>query len=420
MLRSSALYLVIIIALVIGILCSSLIVVAYFYKQQYQQEFRSDQLEANLNSAVNILLGSDDNSFKEEKSVSLLGADNDSVSLKKIPWGIYDIGLSKAYIQHDTIYKAFSIASTLDSTKWAALYLIDEDRPLSVSGNTLIRGQVFIPKAGVKEAYVDGQAYKGDKRIVIGTQHNSEKSLPVLQKNRLDLLQALGTPSKSNDTILPRADSLKVSFFKSGKVVNFKKKVTTITNIKLSGNVILLSDTTIIIENTAKLENVLIFARAILVKDGFAGTCQLFATDSIGVGKNCTFNYPSCLGVIRNHKDKSTQGRIRIGENTTITGTLFTYEKEKSQLQTLIDIANNVKIYGQVYDMGLLKFNKSAEIDGSVFSNRFLYKSTYTTYENYLINIKLDATGLSPYYLTSPLLPVSGKRQKVLQWLEAN
>lgn len=420
MLRSSALYLVIIIALVIGILCSSLIVVAYFYKQQYQQEFRSDQLEANLNSAVNILLGSDDNSFKEEKSVSLFGADNDSVSLKKIPWGIYDIGLSKAYIQHDTIYKAFSIASTLDSTKWAALYLIDEDRPLSVSGNTLIRGQVFIPKAGVKEAYVDGQAYKGDKRIVIGTQHNSEKLLPALQKSRLDLLQALSTPSKANDTILPRADSLKISFFKSGKVVNFKRKVTTIANIKLSGNVILLSDTTIIIENTAKLENVLVFARAILVKEGFTGTCQLFATDSIGVGKSCTFSYPSCLGVIRNRNDKSTQGRIRIGEGTLITGTLFTYEKEKSQLQTLIDIANNVKIYGQVYDMGLLQFNKSAEIDGSVFTNRFLYKSTYTTYENYLINIKLDANRLSPYYLTSPLFPVNGKRQKVLQWLEAN
>lgn len=418
MIKASALYLVIIIALVIGILCSSLIVVAYFYKQQYQQKFRSDKLEANSNSAVNILLGSDDDGFKDEKSFSLFGADDDSVSLKRIPWGIYDIGLAKTYIQHDTLYKAFSIASTVDSAKWAALYLIDEDRPLSVSGNTLILGQVFIPKAGVKEAYVDGQAYKGDKRIVIGTQHNSEKSLPTLQQSRLHLLQTLGTPAKFNDTILPRTDSMNVSFFKPGRVINFKKKVTEIANIRLYGNIILLSDTTIIIENAARLENVLVFARAIQVKDGFTGTCQLFATDSIGVGKNCTFNFPSCLGVIRNHNDKSTQGRIRIGENTTITGALFTYEKEKSQLQTLIDIASNVKIYGQVYAMGLVQFNKSAEIDGSVFTNRFLYKSTYTTYENYLINIKLDANGLSPYYLTSPLFSVSAKTQKVLQWLE--
>jgi len=420
MLKSSALYLVIVIALVIGILCSSLIVVAYFYKQQYQQKFRFDQLEANLNSAVNILLGSEDNSFKEEKSFSLFGADADSVSVRKIPWGIYDVGLAKAYIQHDTLYKAFSIASALDSAKWAALYLIDEDRPLSVSGNTLIRGAVFIPKAGVKEAYVDGQAYKGDKRIVLGTQHNSDKSLPALQQSRLDLLQTLGTSSKSNDTILPRTDSLKISFFKPTRVINFKKNVTTVAALKLSGNIILLSDTTVIIENTAGLENVLVFARVILIKDGFVGTCQLFATDSIGVGKNCIFNYPSCFGVIRNHNDKSTQGRIRIGESTTITGMLFTCEKEKSQLQTLIDIGNNVKVYGQVYAMGLLQFNKSAEIYGSAFTNRFLYQSTYTKYENYLINIKLDANGLSPYYLTSSLFPVSGKRQKVLQWLEAN
>lgn len=419
MVKSSALYLVIVIALVIGILCSSLIVTAYFYKLQYQQKFRYDQLEANRNSAVNILLGSGED-LKEEKSFSLFGGDADSVSISRIPWGIYDVGLVRAHIRHETLFKAFSIANALDSAKWAALYLIDEDRPLSVSGNTMIRGQVFVPKAGIKEAYVDGQAYKGDKRIVNGTIHNSERTLPALQQNRLGLLQAMNASAKATDTILPHADSLNVSFFKSGKVINFKKKVTGIAHIRLTGHIILLSDTTVVIDNSARLENVLVFAKAIQIKDGFTGTCQLFATDSIGVGKNCTFSYPSCLGVIRNHNDKSTQGRIRIGENTAVTGTLFTYEKEKSQLQTLIDIASGVKVYGQVYCMGLLKFNKSAGIYGSVFTNRFLYKSTYTTYENYLINIRLDANGLSPYYLTSPLLPVSGKRQHVLQWLEAN
>lgn len=420
MLKASALYLVIVIALVIGVLCSALIVSAYFYKQQYQQKFRYDKLENNLSSGVNILLGSGDQEYRDEKAWSLFGDGDDSVAIKKIPWGIYDIGLSRAFIQKDTLYKAFSIGAVIDSSKWAALYLIDEDRPLSVSGKTMIRGNAFIPKAGVKEAYVDGQAYQGDKQLVIGVKHNSEKTLPVLQPGRLNLLHQLGTPSALNDTILPRADSLSVSFFKPSRVINLKKHVTTLSNIRLTGNIILLSDTTIIIEHTAVLSNVLIFARSISVKDGFHGSCQLFATDSIGVDKHCSFSYPSCLGVIRDHNDKSTQGKIRIGENSMVTGVLFTYEKEKSQLQTLIDIADNVKIYGQVYVMGLLKFNKGGEINGSVFANRFLYRSTYTTYENYLINIKLDATGLSPYYLTSALLPVSAKKQKVLQWLEQN
>ncbi|WP_448698214.1 hypothetical protein ACFGVR_15455 [Mucilaginibacter sp. AW1-3] len=418
MLKASALYLVIVIALVIGVLCSALIVSAYFYKQQYQQKFRYDRLERNLTSGINILLGSGEQAYRDEKVLSLFGTDDDSVRLKRIPWGVYDVGLSRAFIQKDTLCQAFAIGAAIDSSKWAALYLIDEDRPLSVSGKTMIRGDAFVPKAGVKEAYVDGQAYQGDRRLVIGTKHHSEKVLPALQADRLALLRALGTSSRRNDTILPRADSVNVSFFDPVKVINLGKRVTTLRNRKLTGNLILLSDTTVIIENTARLENILIFARSIVVKEDFHGNCQLFATDSIAVGKQCDLRYPSCLGIIRDHHDQRTQAGIRIGGNSAVNGVLFTYEKEKSQLQTLIEIADQVKINGQIYVMGLLKFNKGGEINGSVFANRFLYRSTYTTYENYLINIKLDATGLSPYYLTSPLFPVSAKKQKVLQWLE--
>jgi len=420
MLRASALYLVIVIALVVGVLCSAVIVSAYFYKQQYQQKFRYDQLAHNLNSAVSIALASGDEAYKNAKVLSLFGGDNDSVTVKRIAWGVYDIGACSAFIQKDTLLKAFSIGATIDSVKWGTLYLIDEDRPLSVSGKTLIKGNVFIPKAGVKEAYVDGQAYQGDKRIVLGTKHNSERTLPVLTVDRLNLLHELNNVMLSADTVLPRTDSLRASYFGPTKRIDLKKHVATLMNIKLGGNMVIRSDTTVTIENSAVLNNILIFARSIIVKDGFKGNCQLFATDSIGVHKNCTFNYPSCLGIIREKNDQSMQARIRLGEETVVNGILFTYEKEKSKLQTLIDLGNKVKVYGQVYAMGLLKFNKGGEINGGVFVNRFLYKSTFTTYENYLINVKLDESGLSRYYLTSTLLPVAGKKQKVLQWLEQN
>jgi hypothetical protein len=56
MLKASALYLVIVITLVIGVICSSLIVVAYFYREQYQRAFRYDALQNNLNSGINILI----------------------------------------------------------------------------------------------------------------------------------------------------------------------------------------------------------------------------------------------------------------------------------------------------------------------------------------------------------------------------
>ncbi len=421
MLKASALYIVIILALVIAIICSSLIVSAYFYKLQYQKKFRYDVLQDNMASGVNILLADNDAAYLQEKTFSLFDTDADSIFLKKLPWGVYDIGVVKAFIQKDTLYKVFSIANTIDSTKWAALYLIDEDRPLSVSGKTMIKGDAYIPKAGIKPAYVDNKAYEGDKRLVIGKQHNSDKKLPALNQERLTQLQNYLSNTIHGDSTLSKADSVNQSFLSPTQVIAFKKRPQIIKNITLSGNIILLSDTSITIDSSAVLNNVMVFARSMKVNNGFHGNCQLFATDSISIGQRCRFDYPSCMGVIRfTPQVVRSSEKIKIGAHTIFNGIIFTYEKNTNELQPLIEIGKNVRVSGQVYSQGLLKFTDDSEIDGNVTTSRFIYQNTFTLFENYLINIKLNSPALSPYYLTSELTPVSAKKKKIMQWLETN
>ena len=419
MVKASSLYIVIIIALVIGLICFSLIAVAYFYKADYQKKFRYDRLESNLNSGINILVAGDDTAYSTEKTLSLFSDSTDSVSLKSIDWGVYAIGAVRSFIQKDTLSKVFSEANSIDSSKWAALYLIDEDRPFSLSGNTLIRGDAWVPKAGVQQAYVDNKAYTGDKRLIIGTKHTSNKTLPPLDDKKLQLIEGYFKNETKGDSTLSK-DSINVSFFDATQVFNFKKKATVIRDINISGNVILYSDTTLTIDNSAKLSNVLVIAKAIIVTNGFGGNCQLFATDSIAIAKDCTFNYPSCLGLIR-YKTTLIKGqeKISIGENSVINGIVFTYEKQDNPLKPLIDVAKGVKITGQVYSQGIALLKDSVAINGSIFTSRFLYKSSFTLYENYLINATLNSKALSSYYLTSGLLPVAGKKKKILQWLES-
>ncbi len=366
-------------------------------------------------------MASTDAAYSSGKTFSLFNNDADSVSLKRFFWGLYNIGIAEAFIQKDTLFKTFSIANTIDSTKWAALYLIDEDRPFSLSGKTTIRGDAYIPKAGVQEAYVDNKAYEGDKQLIIGKRYVSEKKLPVLDQNMLDQLGQYFKKDTKAENPLPKSDSVNVSFLQPTRFFNFKKVVQTVQNIKLSGNIILLSDTTVTIDNTAILNNVLVFARSIIVKSGFQGNCQLFATDSINVESNCNFNYPSCLGVLHFQSSIiSSPEKIAIGESTEFSGIVFTYEKTEKPIKPLIEVGKSVKIKGQLYSQGILELKDKTEVDGSVFTSRFLYKNTFTLFENYLINATIDSKALSPYYLTSVLLPVSGKKKKVLQWLEAN
>ncbi|MFI5139274.1 MAG: hypothetical protein ACHQIM_15730 [Sphingobacteriales bacterium] len=421
MLKASALYIVIIIALVIGVLCSSLIVAAYFYKIQYQRKTLYDQLENNLTSGVNILIASADTSYAHGKTFSLFNNDADSVAVKRFFWGMYDIGIVEAFNQRDTLYKTFSLANAIDSAKWAALYLVDEDRPFSLSGKTTIRGDAYIPKAGVQEAYIDNKAYQGDKRLIIGTRHVSEKKLPALNANRLKLFDQYFHRDITGDNNLLNKDSVTVSFLNPTRFANFKKEVKTIEKIHLSGNIVLFSDTTIIIDNTAVLKNVMVFAKAIVVKSGFQGNCQLFATDSISIGRNCRFNYPSCSGVLRFQAPRiNSQAKISVGPNADFNGILFTYEKTETPVKPLISIGKHAKIKGQVYSQGILELKDTTEVDGSVFTSLFEYKNSFTLFENYLINTTINSKALSPYYLTGELLPVASKKKKVSQWLEAN
>jgi len=417
MLKASALYIVIVIALVMAVICSSLIVAAYFYKVQYQKTFRYNQLKNNLESGINILLESK-NDLLSEKKTSLFGAENDTVLLKRQPWGIYTVGTAKAFIQQDTIAKAFSMGSQIDSAQWSALYIIDEDRNISVSGKTSIKGTVYIPKAGIKEAYVNNQAYQGDKRLVIGDKKTSKRTLPVLDnKLLLQLEQSFKETDSHNDSSLIRRDSVKQSFLNPTLTFNFGKKEYTINN-HLEGNIILRSDTLLTIEATAKLNNILIFAKAIKVKSGFKGNCQLFATDSIQVEQDCNFTYPSVIAVL-NFEDKAQgQRKLTLGDYSGFHGTIATYEKAKNELVPVMDLGKATNITGQLYSQGLLNYKDGTVINGSVYTSRFLYQTAYTRYENYLINIKLNGPALSPYYLPSELIPVASKTQKVLQWLQ--
>jgi hypothetical protein len=418
MLKASSLYIVIIVALVIGIICSALITAAYFYRAQYQLQFQYARLLNNSNSGVQILLNTTDSSYRAPQGLSLSDNHADSIILQKYPWGVFDIGVVKTFSHRDTLWRIFSVANTIDSAKWQAVYLIDEDRPLSLSGKTNLRGDAGLPKAGVKTAYLDNQSYTGGEPLVKGHIRNSEKQLPPLAGPRLDLIRRLFRRSPETSREPAPQPGVSRSFRLSTRVIRLNG-LTTLQNTRLSGNLIMYSDTTLIIDSTASLQDVIVVAKAIQVKSGFHGHCQLYATDSLSVGSDCHFTYPSCLALFRDTAAVTgLPGRINLGERSSVEGLVFTYEKQPGKLPPVISLARNAVISGQIYSQGILSLKDGVSIRGGVMTTRFLYQNGFTAYENYLINANIDITALSRYYLSSPLSPSAGANQHILQWLK--
>jgi hypothetical protein len=267
---------------------------------------------------------------------------------------------------------------------------------------------------------VDNKAYEGDKRLVIGNIRDSQRNLPPLNDIRLNnLAQQFNNPGGTVSKNW-HVDTLAGSFRRPANIVNLGNSPYTLKNTRLSGNIILYADTLLTIDSTAILNNVLVFAKAIVVKSGFHGSCQLFASDSISIEKNCRLEYPSCLGLLR-YKSPTIgfPPQVNIGQNAQINGVIFTYEKEASALPATISLDKGALVNGQVYAQHILSTKDNAAVKGSVFTTRFMYQTAFSRYENYLINLKIDAPALSAYYLTSDLTPVASSEKKILQWLEA-
>ena len=419
-LAASALYIVIVISLVIATLCSAMIVSAYFYRLQYQHKVRLDILQNNLESGISLVLASDSLTIYNERVIDLYNNSDDSVSLKVVPWGLFDVGTVKAFKQRDTLSQSFLIACTLDSLNWSALYLADQQSPLYVSGKTRIKGNAYLPKAGVLEVYVEGKKYEGDKRIVIGARRPSKSKLPSLRSARLAYLEQSLAKMSSTDSMPGRSDLVENYFGKPSKIYHFRNRTVKLSNIRLEGNLILYSNGHISIDSTAFLNNILVFARSIRVGSGFSGRCQLFARDSIVTGKNCSFTYPSCLAVLNFNTTDNSQSRIYLDTASVFNGILLAYEKKKSDGQTLIDIGKDVLIKGQMYSGGMIRFNEHAEIAGNITANKLLHEVNATMFDNYLIDTRIDIERLSSHFLTSTLFKDLSKRRKVMQWLNGN
>ncbi|MBD1363816.1 hypothetical protein IDJ77_08330 [Mucilaginibacter sp. ZT4R22] len=411
----------IIVALVIALICSAVIAAGYFYRQQYQVSFRHSQLQLNIASGTNIVLADTNYLYSNDTKFGLFHADADSVALRRTPWGIFDVGVVKAFTQRDTLSSIFLIGRAIDSAQWASLYIIDENRPISVSWDNFIRGDVYLPKGEIQTAYVDNRGFEGDKRLVIGKINKSKRELPSLDSERLGIMEKYfdDIPLKRM-TGFPSADTISNSFLLPVRYINLGKEPYTIAHTILSGNLIITSDTTLTIDSTARLDDVIVFARSLLIGDGFKGRCQLYATDTLQIGHRCRLEYPSSVATLRYKKTNSGTELLSVGKGSTINGTLTIFQKFPSQAFPILDLTKNVAIYGQVYCRGVLTYHEKAELNGSVYASRFRYKTEISDFENYLVGSSIDGDKLSRYYLPGMFLPGAGTTHKIIQWLQKN
>ena len=412
MLKAGALYFAIVMAFFIAIITASLIMLAAHFRTSYLKEVRYARLLNNLNSGIGYVLADQDTSIPK-LAVDLFKNQSDSVLLERKNWGVYNLAVVKSYILGDTLSKVFFTGIRTDKDP-DVLYLSDEDRPLSVSGNTRLTGDAALPKAGIKQSYAEGKPYTGDKKLIDGKITSSKRTLKGLNSNMVKEIQARFKPVVKPLQAL-NVSKLSVSFKDSTRT--FRLAAGSKIDSELEGNIILVSDTSVTISAAAKLSHIQIYAHSVIVESGFKGNCQIFARDSVVVGENVRFDYPSVVGVLRTVA-AANQPSVTFGKGLYFNGIVFTYEEKRSAMQTLISLGKESRSNGEVYSTGLIKVQKGVFIAGKVSCNRFIMQTPVTLYENFLIDVVFNRKARSKYYLSSGLFEGQAKEKEVLQWLK--
>jgi len=365
--KASALFLVIVVALVISLLTSALVLLAYSNRLYAIQVRQAARLLTNADSGINLLL-SDSYSldYNTSKTIDLFGDENDSVDLKKMHWGLFEVGVSKAFSGSKSVSKIIQFGYNPDTLSNAAIYLVDQGRPLSVSGNTIINGNAYLPEAGVKRAYIEGASFSGNQ-LVNGAILKSAGKLPALNKPILSRLLTYFQPGQSykQNCIVENGlykDTLIRSYADTTLLIQLNGPYE-ISSKTIKGNIILYSDTIVIIDASSQLNDVVVYASSVLVKSGFKGNLQIFSTDSIVIEANCQLDYPSTLGIFKMDY-KTMQPFIRVGNNSTIKGIIFTYQNASDLKQTKFTLMQSSLLEGEAYVDGF--FEANGIVNGSV------------------------------------------------------
>lgn len=416
-LRAGALYYAIFIAFLIALVCTVILMGSYLHHTFVIRYVQSERMERNIRSAI--LLSHEDPKLvglNETKEIALFDDDEDVVTIQKYPWGVFNLEKYVAVWKNEEKERIFLTGNDMKENKPVALYLADQQRYLSVSGHSRLRGNCFLPALGIRRAYIEGKSFMG-VTLVEGKTEKSNAVLPEINLQQvtteMQLIQRNFAPGDSvfSAEAFASKPAIKRSFYETTMVL-YSENWIYLQGQSLSGNIKIVSGKGISVDRTTILNEVILYAPQVYVGNEFNGSVQVFANDTILVGKKCTFLSPSALVMLSEIENPL----IDIGSETLIKGDILQSAKgSDTRFKPMVKIDTKSRIEGQVYVNG--KIDLRGTIYGSLYCMGFVLQTPGALYENHMLDAVIDYPALSAYYSGFVVFPV-GSKTKTLKQME--
>jgi hypothetical protein len=412
MLRASALFIVLVVAFVVGAITSSIVFATFYYRLEVSDLLLYKKLNTNLNSVIAELKVMPEEQLRDSIVWDLYQEGEDSVCYTVKPWGVFEVAQVAAFFNAKRVQKTCMFGYTLGQESKAALCLSDSDRGLRLSGKTIIVGDCYLPQGVVKTSNVDGQFYQGPPKLVDGQIFKSPKTTVPLNEDMLKYLADLLKTKSDTYTLTDKDTALINSFVHPTYCVDYQHGLLQALP-QVKGNVILYSTKPIVLRKSQRLEDVIIVAPSVTVPEEYQGVLQIICTDSIVVKERVRLKYPSALILVKN-KNTTPLAYISLFKDAEVRGVVCAYSEFVNEEQVVVNIFKGATVHGQVYSNAHV--NCQGTVKGGIISRKLLLKTAVSINENCLLDATIDVSKRSPAFVGSKLLPVS-KQRGIVKWL---
>lgn len=401
-LSAGALQMVLYISVIIAIMLAAFILLIY----------TQNVFEAQTNMVRQTVLNTNRSFYQ---SVEKEETTNNIDSLSASYWGVYKKIDVTSRTKNISIKKS-ALTGGIKQNNKNALFLKDQNKPLVVVGNSKISGKAYLPARGIRSGQIAGKSYYGtDLKYGDFATNKKHPEIPSDLKDNLKQLIRINELLLTSEVIEYKPDEKYVRSFQDLPQVLFSSEKLVLSNNKIVGHYLVVSNKMIEVKASSKLTDVILIAPKIVIRDNVQGAFQAVASEHLEVGNNCQLNYPSSLTLVNVNRKKmpNEASQIFIGKNSKIKGSvLYVKTIEETSFLPNIFISEEAIIYGELYCENNLDLRGT--VYGSVVTSNFIAAYGGSVYQNHLFNGKILSNELPQEYVG---LNYSGNNNGIVKWL---
>jgi hypothetical protein len=385
-LKGGALYIAVLVSCIIGVTLSLFMWLSMHNQRTVIQFTQDTQLHYNLKSAFEMAQSA---YFTEERNNAWIKnqINDDSIKVKKIFWGAYQIICAETKNRHHSISQSGLFGTYLSAD--TGILVSNNSRPVGLSGLVSFKSNCYLPHAGVKPAYIEGQSYVSSPGNAAFIKHSS-LHIPQINPDILKLLKnEKNTGNLFVDSLVSTIPDIHNQPFRH-KTVVYHVQSTHLSKLNLSNNIKLFCNE-VEIDSSCHFENILIICDKIRFKSGFKGKVHVIARDSIRMDPDCEFLFPSSFVLLPEESGEKSIADIQFNKACKFFGGVIAINEKKSSGnngKVFIRLCSGAEINGIVYSSDYVHIE--GLLNASIIANQLLLKTPSAVYENHILSCEVN------------------------------